>query len=320
MDPASSRMNAVTTQAGLEAAVAAGGSSHTAAGGPVIHVDSPADVDLWLPRRSVSLFDGGAMIHVHGRSRIVLADGMAVAHDEATVTCGPDAVVTAGDRVTVFGSGVVNASGSAHVIADGSASVTAWDRAVVELTGAATATVSGEASVDAAHDSRVRAGGLAQVRLRDDAMCLVRGMAPDGGVRVTTADAVWQAEEGRVYSASGEVSTLADPYTWCRMFHVATADGVATVFKAVDAFWTTARAARVGVFYRPGTLPQAPDWVDDDAGGGLHFSPTPFQAREVVRSCAHVVACGVLIAELRPVSDDVCKAPRVVRGCEVVDN
>lgn len=264
MDPASSRMSTVTTQAGLEAAVAAGGgSSHTAAGGPVIHVDSPADVDLWLPRRSVSLFDGGAMIHVHGRSRIVLADGTTVAHDEATVTCGPDAV----------------------------------------------------------HDSRVRAGGLAQVRLRDDAMCLVRGMAPDGGVHVTTADAVWQAEEGRVYSASGEVSTLADPYTWCRMFHVATADGVATVFKAVDAFWTTARAARAGVFYRPGTMPQAPDWVDDDAaGGGLHFSPTPFQAREVVRSCAHVVACGVLIAELRPVSDDACKAPRVVRGCEVVDN
>ncbi|ALN15119.1 hypothetical protein [Acidipropionibacterium acidipropionici] len=263
MDPAASRMNTVATQAGLEAAVAAGGSFHTAAGGPVIHVDSPADVDLWLPRRGVSLFDGGAMIHVHGRSRIVLSDGTAVAHDEATVTCGPDA----------------------------------------------------------AHDSRVRAGGLAQVRLRDDAMCLVRGMAPDGGVRVTTADAVWDAEEGRVYSASGDISSLTDPYTWCRMFHVATAGGVATVFKAVDAFWTTARAAQAGVFYRPGTMPQAPDWVDDDAaGGGLHFSPTPFQAREVVRSCAHVVACGVLIAELRPVSDDVCKAPRVVRGCEVVDS
>lgn len=305
-------MDAVSTQQGLEHAVAAGGS--------VIHVDSPADVDLWLPRRGVSLFDGGAMIHVHGRSRIVLADGTAIAHDEATVTCGPDAVVSAADRVTVFGSGVVNASGNAHVIADGSASVTAWDRVHVELTGAATATVSGEVIVDAAHDSRVRAGGLAQVGLRDDAMCLVRGMAPDGGVRVTSLDAVWEAEEGKVCSASGDVSTLADPYTWCRMFHVEITGGVATVFKAVDAFWTTARAARAGVFYRPGTFPQAPDWVDDDvAGHGLHFSPTPFQAREVVRSCARVVSCGVLVAELRPVSDDVCKAPRVVRACEVVD-
>lgn len=305
-------MDAVSTQQELEDAVGAGG--------PVIHVDSPADVDLRLPRRGVALFDGGAMIHVHGRSRIVLADGTAVAHDQAAVTCGPDAVVTAADQVTVCGSGVVNASGHAHVIADGSASVTAWDRAHVELTGAATATVWGEASVEAAHDSRVRAGGLAQVRLSDDAMCLVRGLAPDGGVRVTTADAVWEAEDGRVYTARGEVSALTDPFTWCRMFHVATSGGVAIVFKAVDAFWTTARAARAGVFYRPGTLPQAPDWVDDDvAGHGLHFSPTAFQAREVVRSCAHVVSCGVLIAELRPVSDDVCKAPRVVRGCRVVD-
>lgn len=304
--------SASRTQQEMDDAMASGAGS--------VDVDSPADVELSVPRRGVSLFDGGPMLHARGRSRIAIADGVVIAHDESTVTCGPDAVVTASDRATVRGTGVINASGRARVIAGGSASVTAWDQVRAELSEAATATVSGDVSVDAAHDSRVQARGLARVRLHDDAMCLVRGMSPDGGVAVTTPDAVIEGAEGSVYCADGGVSTLDDPSTWCRMFHVATEGGVATVFKAVDAFWTTARAVRAGVFYRPGTLPQAPDWVDDtDAGHGLHFSPTPFQARQVVRSCAHVVACGVSLDEMRPVNDEVCKAPRVVQACRLVE-
>ncbi|WP_051232479.1 hypothetical protein [Acidipropionibacterium thoenii] len=289
-----------------------------AAGSQVLEVDSPAAAELQLPRGAGSMFNS-ITVHLRGSSRMAISDAMVMAHDESTVISGPDGVVTADGSATVLGSGVVNASGRAHVVAGGSASVTAWGHAQLELSGAASARVSGEASVLAGEDSRVWAGGLSQVELRQDAMCLVSGLAPDGGVRIVTPDAVAPGQEGQVYRAGGGVSTLADPATWCQMFHVAVDNGVATVFKAVDTFWTTAWAVRQGIFYRPGSLPVAPDWEDADTGGGLHFSPTPFQARQVVRSCTHVVACGVRIDEMRPLTDEVCKAPRVVRACEKVD-
>ncbi|GEM_PF-2774774 len=289
-----------------------------AAGSQVLEVDSPAAAELQLPRGAGSMFNS-ITVHLRGSSRMAISDAMVMAHDESTVISGPDGVVTADGSATVLGSGVVNASGRAHVVAGGSASVTAWGHAQLELSGAAAARVSGEASVLAGEDSRVWAGGLSQVELRQDAMCLVSGLAPDGGVRIVTPDAVAPGQEGQVYRAGGGISTLADPTTWCQMFHVAVDNGVATVFKAVDTFWTTAWAVRQGIFYRPGSLPVAPDWEDADTGGGLHFSPTPFQARQVVRSCTHVVSCGVRIDEMRPLTDEVCKAPRVVRACEKVD-
>jgi hypothetical protein len=289
-----------------------------AVGMPVLEVDSSARTELRLPHHAGSLFNS-VTVHLHGASRMTISDAMVMAHDDSTVVSGPDGVVTADGSATVLGSGVVNASGRAHVVVGGSASVTAWGHTRLELSGAATARVTGEATVLAGEDSRVWAGGLSQVEISQDAMCLVCGLAPDGGVTITTPDAVSAGREGKVYRADGSVSTLDDPRTWCQMFHVAVDDGIATVFKAVDTFWTTAWAARQGIFYTPGTCPAAPDWQDADTGGGLHFSPTAFQARQVVRSCTHVVACGVRLDEMRPLNDDVCKAPRVVRACRKVD-
>ncbi|VEI03677.1 Uncharacterised protein [Acidipropionibacterium jensenii] len=288
-------------------------------GESVLDVDSGPEEELRLLRGAGSLFSA-VTVHLHGRSRMTISDSMVMAHDESTVISGPDGVVTADGSATVLGSGVVNASGRAHVLAGGSASVTAWGRAHLELADAATARVSGEVSVLAGDDSRVWAGGLAQVQLGDEAMCLVTGMAPDGGVGIVTPDAVTPGREGQVHRADGSLSTLKDPTTWCQMFHVAIDGGIATVYKAVDTFWTTAWAVRQKIFYTPGTCPAAPDWQDADTGGGLHFSPTAFQARQVVRSCTHVVSCGVRVDELRPLTDDVCKAPRVVRACQKVDD
>lgn len=300
----------ISTQQELDDALARGES--------VLEVNSGPQTELRLPGGAGSMFYS-ITVHLHGSSRMTISDAMVMAHDQSTVISGPDGVVTADGSATVLGSGVVNASGHAHVLVGGSASVTAWARARLELSGAATARVTGEATVLAGEESRVWAGGLSQVELSQDAMCLVAGMAPDGGVGITTPDSVAAGREGTVYRADGSLSTLQDPTTWCQMFHVAVDNGVATVYKAVDTFWTTAWAVRQGIFYTPGSCPEAPDWEDSDTGGGLHFSPTPFQARQVVRNCTHVVSCGVRLDEMRPLTDDVCKAPRVVRACEKVD-
>ncbi len=107
---------------------------------------------------------------------------------------------------------------------------------------------------------------------------------------------------------------LTDPQTWCDYHGVPTVDGIATVHKAVDDDWTTGR----GTDYRPGATPSAPDWRDDhECGGGLHFSPHPWQAREYMLDASRFVAVGVAVADLRPIlgATPKCKAPRVVSPC-----
>ena len=95
------------------------------------------------------------------------------------------------------------------------------------------------------------------------------------------------------------------------------ADGIATVYKAVDDRWTTDR----GTDYSPGTAPEAPDWRDDrECGQGLHFSPTPWEARAYHPEATRYVAVGIAVADLRPILGGTpkCKAPRVVVACREV--
>ena len=110
---------------------------------------------------------------------------------------------------------------------------------------------------------------------------------------------------------------LSDAVSWCAHHGVDVVAGVATVFKAVDGSWTTGR----GTDYSPGSLPEAPDWRDDhECGGGLHFSPWPWQALEYHPEATRFVAVGVAIETIRPIWGGVpkCKAPRVVVACREV--
>src|SRR5690606_11764089 len=112
-----------------------------------------------------------------------------------------------------------------------------------------------------------------------------------------------------------------DGAAWCEYHGVKVVDGIATVFKAVDASWTTER----GTSYAPGTLPSCGDWDDTDScGGGLHFGPTPAHALAYNRDAVKFLACGVDVSTLRPINGHPtdtakCKAPRVVRACVEVD-
>jgi hypothetical protein len=149
----------------------------------------------------------------------------------------------------------------------------------------------------------VRASGSATVR----ASAKVAVHLHDARVKVTG---------GVVIDVSKDVT---DPTEWCADNGVTVSRaGVATVYKAVD----DAYRSGYGTAYEPGSKPSAPDWRDDhDCGGGLHFSPTPFQAQAYAEEATRFLAVGVKLADLRPIPGGTakCKAPRVVRACVEVD-
>ena len=108
-----------------------------------------------------------------------------------------------------------------------------------------------------------------------------------------------------------------DAAQWCAYHGVKVVDGIATVYKAVDYKWTTSR----GTSYAPGSLPEAADWRGDrECGGGLHFSPTPSEARECHLDATRFVAVGVRLDEMQPIPGGTakCKARRVVVACREV--
>ena len=201
----------------------------------------------------------------------------------------------------------VRASGSATVRAADSVTVRAYDSATVHASGSATVHAYDSATVHAAGSATVHAYGSATVRAYGSAT-----------VRATPTVAV-HLHSGRCTIAGGvlidhTIIDLTDPQTWCDYHGVPTVDGIATVHKAVDDGWTTGR----GTDYRPGATPSAPDWRDDhECGGGLHFSPHPWQAREHMLDASRFVAVGVAVADLRPIlgATPKCKAPRVVSPC-----
>jgi hypothetical protein len=121
--------------------------------------------------------------------------------------------------------------------------------------------------------------GAAKVRASDHVVIRRQGISSEvtGGV-VTQVPALTTAEE------------------WCAFFGVEVEQGVATLYKAVDADFIS----RYGMSYAPGTQPQAPDWDGgaEDCGGGLHFSPSPSLALEYEPHAERYVACPVRLEDI----------------------
>ena len=166
--------------------------------------------------------------------------------------------------------------------------------AVVRAYGSAAVRASGSAAVTAYGSAAVTASAHVAVRLQSPHAIASGGVIID----MSTID-------------------LTDAASWCEHHGVKVVDGVATVFKAVDDSWTTDR----GTDYSPGSLPDALDWRDDhERGGGLHFSPWPWQALEYHPEATRFIAAGVSIETLRPLMGGIpqCKAPRVVVACREV--
>ena len=305
----------VKTQAAFDAAIADGMEE--------VIIDSPREV--WFTVRA----HGSATVRAHG-SATVRAYGSAtvrahssatvLAYDSATVRAHSSATVLAYDSATVeaYGSATVRAYGSATVRAYDSATVRAYDSATVEAYGSATVRAYDSATVEAYDSATVRAYGSATVRAYDSAT-----------VEASSHVAVHR-HSGHATIAGGVLIDhaaldLSQPADWCA-YHGVTVDGqgIATLYKAVNDQWATVGdswSTDRGADYSPGTLPACDDWTDNnDCGGGLHFSPHPWQSRDYYPSATRYVAVGVALADLRPILGGTpkCKAPRVVVACREV--
>ena len=293
-----------------------------------------------------------------GEYPILVGDGYFEASGSATVRAWDSATVRAWDSATVSASGsaTVSASGSATVSASGSATVSAWDSATVSASGSATVSASGSATVRAWDSATVSASGSATVRAWDSATVRAWDSATvraSGSATVSAWDSATVRASGAVQvQARGLARIIATAFVavtilgakvsveggvhirppdttsgqaWCEHHGVGVVDGVATLYKAVEADWRGSNK-HTGITYRPGDTPAAPDWDEGRAecGGGLHFGPTPWQATGWLPDWAHLVACPVLVTEISAHGFDAqfpekVKAPRVCAPCYEVD-
>ena len=95
---------------------------------------------------------------------------------------------------------------------------------------------------------------------------------------------------------------------WCEWNSVDVVDGKAILYKAVNQDLLSGYQFR----YPIGETVTAPDWEDRDVCGyGLHFCPSPRQARDYNPSATRFLKVAVDIKVLRPISGDStpkCKA------------
>jgi hypothetical protein len=127
---------------------------------------------------------------------------------------------------------------------------------------------------------------------------------------------------GAIILETPKIETSAD---WCDYYGAKVEDDVAILFKAVDDDYSTGNARGKGIFYTPGSQPEAPDWDGGKAecGGGLHFSPHPVIALQFNDGATKFVACPVALSDIvvhkNASYPNKIKAPRVCAPVFEVD-
>jgi hypothetical protein len=83
---------------------------------------------------------------------------------------------------------------------------------------------------------------------------------------------------------------------WCDYYGVAAKRGIVILFKGTDENFHTQKS----VYYKPGTIPRAPDWDGGKAecGGGLHFSPCVSGTLRFKSDAKKFVACPVRVKDI----------------------
>jgi hypothetical protein len=229
-------------------------------------------------------------VRAAGSARVVADERVTVqAEDTATVRVDDLATVDASGSAVVraLGNATVRAGGSAKVRAWESATVDAWGAVDVEATDLVTVRARGRVSVKARGTAIVRAHGSVSIEATQLVTVVAHGDAPSvgGGPTASLPDAPSSVEE------------------WCRLHGVSVEDGVATLYKAVDADFRSYN----GMSYEPGSLPRASDWDGglETCGGGLHFSPSPLSAGRYAVNESRYVACPVSLEDTVLLDDKV---------------
>ena len=185
---------------------------------------------------------------------------------DACVKAGNIAIVI-GCHVVAWGNSSVEARESSSVVAWGNSSVVAWENSSVVAWG----------------NVFIRLFGALKINASAHVVIMLHGKAKQiiGGKRI-------------------KANKPKTPQEWCSHHGVSVKDGIATLFKAVDEDYSTSKARKVNVFYKPGEVPIAPDWDGGKAecGGGLHFSPTPYLALSFNYDAKKFVACPVELKDI----------------------
>ncbi len=153
---------------------------------------------------------------------------------------------------------------------------------------------------EASGSATVRASGSATVQASRYVAVTVHGVRTrvTGGVRIDLP----------------EITTAVD---WCEFYGVDVAGGVATLYKVVGEDLKSG----AGLAYEPGSTPTAPDWDGGrkECGGGLHFSPRPFQALRFASDIVEpyrYIACPVRLDDMRaPRATDAYPDKIKAKGC-----
>ena len=275
--------------AGGEAVVRASGSATVLASGRVI-VEAADEVSVRAAQASYVQARGSASVILYAQA-VGSGSGHAqiLARGRSTLTAGDFSRVRAHERARVV------ARGEATVLAWDSAGVEAYDRVGVNAWGSASVRAYGESTVEARESCSVDAGGRAHVRAFGASMVRARG-----GTTIDARGPVSVIAHGTKTTVNGgNVIRVPSPQTaleWCDHYGVEVKDGIATLYKAVDADFNSYH----GMSYAPGTQPQAPDWDGggQECGGGIHLSPRPGLALPRTYGARRFVACPVRVADI----------------------
>lgn len=308
-------------------------------GSSLVQVSGSSIVDVW--GFSTVQAEESSTVHVTGLATVQAGGSTSVhARGSASVTAWGSATVKAGDRVKVEarGSASVTAWDSATVNAAGDrVKVEAWDSSSVEVRGSATVQAHGYATVLASGSATVRACGSSTVEASDSTSITAwesASVSAGGSASVRAWDSssvhAWsfatiRASSHVIVHRHSDEATISggividhtqkylDPLEWCAWHDVPVTEGKALLHKAVGDVWTTESYYDYQPVYSPGSVLEAPDWIDDNnCGGGLHFSPRPWEARSYYLNTTHFVVVEVDVADLRPILGltPKAKAPR----------
>ena len=237
-----------------------------------------------------------------------LADPGIVPGEHKIMICSPAGVEmymcdTRGLYVYAYGSAMVRASGRATVEASGRAMVRASDRAMVRASDRAMVRASDRATVEASGRATVEAGTHVAVHRIDT------GTSVTGGVLID-------------HTGSEQLTAR----QWCGYTGTSTVGDEAVLYKALASSLVSGKEYGRTTEWPTEGVVSCDDWdPSPTCGGGLHLSPTPWQAQRYMRTeevgTLRYLECRVSLDDLVPIPGGPAKVKarrvRVVREVTV---
>ena len=270
--------------------------------------DSATVRDVWDSATVSGVGDSATVRDVRGSATVRDVRGSATVRDvwdSATVSdvWGSATVSGVRDSATVRdvrGSATVSDVGGSATVRDvwGSATVSdVWGSATVSDVGGS-ATVRGVV-------------GTASLRLSDCATA--EHVGPHVTVMVHSVHVT--VDGGHIVDLSG--LDQHDPEMWIDLVGARRDGDAVLLYKAVDDDYMAGHG-HIVTRHPVGETVTATDWrADHDCGGGLHVSPTPYQARSYATRATRMLLVRVPVATLRSIGLDKCKTPTLTVVREV---